>query len=151
VLPSGYQIKSGVSADKTLLIKFLCLTYGELFPEQEDFSHLSETVTSYFSSQTPLWWVNAPIRSEKIACLWLGNAIDQVTGARYSHIFLVYVKPAHRRLGIATALLNHAQNYAQSKGYGQIGLQVYPHNQVALSLYNSLGYYTHSLLMLKSF
>jgi ribosomal protein S18 acetylase RimI-like enzyme len=150
VLPTGYKLQLGFGGDRALLLKFLSLTYRELFPQQENFSHLSETVATYFSLDTPLWWVGFGDKQEKIACLWLGNAIDQVNGHRYSHIFLLYVMPPHRRQGIAKALIDHAQNYAKSKGHQQIGLQVYPHNQAALNLYNSLGYCEHSFLMIKS-
>jgi ribosomal protein S18 acetylase RimI-like enzyme len=151
VLPQDYQLQPGFAGDKALLLKFLYLTYSELFPQQEDFSHLNKTVDSYFSASTPLWWVYSSQEKAKIACLWLGNAIDQVTGERYSHIFLVYVKPNHRRQGLAKCLLNQAKFYAESRGDRQIGLQVYPHNQAALNLYKSLGYDVHSLLMLKKF
>jgi ribosomal protein S18 acetylase RimI-like enzyme len=152
MLPEGYQLQSGFSRDKALLIKFLYLTYRELFPQQEDFSHLAKTVENYFSpnAETGLWWVVYGELKEKVACLWLGNAIDQVSGDRYTHIFLVYVKREHRRFGLATALLDQAQDYAQSKGDRQISLQVNPNNETAFNLYNSLGYRTRSLLMFKS-
>jgi ribosomal protein S18 acetylase RimI-like enzyme len=157
VLPKGYQLQTGLVSDaagtlrdRTLLLDFLCLTYSELFPQQKDFSHLTNTVTTYFSTKTPLWWVYSLKQQQKIACLWLGNAIDQADGSSYSHIFLVYVMPDHRRQGLAKALFETANSYARTKGHNRIGLQVYPHNQAALNLYNSLGYHPHSLLMLKS-
>ena len=126
------------------------LTYQELFPQQTDFSHLALTVEKYLSSNTPLWWMqlHKPTR-DPVACLWMGNAVDQVSGDRYAHIFLLYVSPEHRRRGIAKALMNQAQNWAKARGDRQIGLQVFPHNQPALTFYQSLGFHTHSLLMLK--
>ncbi len=151
MLPSDYQLETGFTGDRALLLNFLTLSYRELFPQQQDFSHLANTVDSYFCASTPLWWVYSRQEQAKIAGLWLGNAIDQATGERYSHIFLLYVKPHHRRQGLAKFLLRQAQFYAQSRGHRQVGLQVYPQNQAALNLYNSLGYHTHSLLMLKSF
>lgn len=152
-LPEGYQIRLGSPRDRTLLLKFISLSYQELFPQQQDFAHLQQTVAQYFSSSTRLWWVEVPAEESParipIACLWMGNAIDQVSGERYAHIFLLYVTPEHRCRGIASALMHQAQEWAKTRGDRQIGLQVFPHNQPALKLYYRLGYQTHSLLMLK--
>ncbi len=84
-----------------------------------------------------------------IACLWAGNAIDQITGDRIAHIFLLYVAPEHRRRGIATALMNLGETWALGKGFRAIGLQVFQTNTSAKNLYNQLGYQTQSLSMVK--
>ncbi|MBW4631075.1 MAG: GNAT family N-acetyltransferase [Iphinoe sp. HA4291-MV1] len=85
-----------------------------------------------------------------IACLWVGNAIDQVRGDRHAHIFLLYVVPEHRRRGIATALIRYVEDWARARGDYQIGLQVFQNNTAALNLYNQQGYQTQSLWMVKS-
>ncbi|MGB3691567.1 MAG: GNAT family N-acetyltransferase [Spirulinaceae cyanobacterium] len=149
----GYELKIGTGTERALLIKFMHQTYQELFPEQKDFSHLNETVEKYFSAQTPLWFVQ-PITTEiitPIACLWLGNTIDQINGDRHGHIFLVYVSPPYRQQGIASNLLEYAQEWSASRGDHQISLQVFPNNQVAIKLYQRLGYQTNSLQMVKAF
>ncbi|NMG08071.1 GNAT family N-acetyltransferase [Brasilonema sp. UFV-L1] len=150
-------------------------TYQEAFPQQ-DFSHLAQTVEQYFSRETPLWWVdfvgveqsNSKSRSVAsvatqsqnsklevspslpIACLWVGNAIDQIRGDRHAHIFLLYVTPEHRRQGIGTALMRYGENWAKARGDRQIALQVFQTNTAALNLYNQLNYQTQSLWMVKS-
>lgn len=128
-------------------------TYEELFPQQQNFSHLAETVEKYFGKQTPLWWVvphgDQP-RLDPVACIWLGKAIDQVSGDRTTHIFLLYVKPEHRRLGIATALMEQAQIWAIKEGDRQISLMVYATNFDAVRLYQRLGYQNQSVLMFKN-
>jgi len=150
----GYCIRHGSSLDRALLVKFMQLTYQEMFPDG-DFSHLAQTVEQYFSSQTPLWWVEehrekfTPRPHDPIACLWIGNAIDQVTGDRHAHIFLLYVVPEHRRRGIATALMRYAEDWARNRGDQQMGLQVFQSNQAALNLYSHLGYKTQSLWLKK--
>lgn len=149
VLLPGYQLRNGSGIDRALLVKFMRLTYQELFPNQ-NFSHLAETVEQYFSKDTPLWWVERSLDpNQLVACLWLGNAIDQVTGDRHAHIFLLYVLPEHRRRGIAKALMNHAENWARARGDRQMGLQVFQINQPALNLYQQLGYQNQSIWMLK--
>jgi ribosomal protein S18 acetylase RimI-like enzyme len=179
-LPSGYSIHPGSSLDRSLLVKFMQLSYREIFPEQ-NFSHLARTVEQYFSQDTPLWWVigerreargerredrgirennnqlpatnyQLPITDspKKVACLWVGNAVDQVKGDRHTYIFLLYVKPEHRRRGIGKSLMRYLENWARAKGDRQIGLQVFQSNTPALDLYHKLGYQTQSLWMVKT-
>lgn len=152
MLISGYTLRQGSGLDRALLVKFMQCTYGELYPDQ-DFAHLALTVEQYFSAETSLWWVEIemqdPERQVAVACLWIGTAIDQVKGWRYPHIFLLYVSPAHRRQGIGSALMRHAETWARARGEHQLGLQVFEHNQPALTLYKKLGYQPQSLSMVK--
>ncbi|MBE9121021.1 GNAT family N-acetyltransferase [Tychonema sp. LEGE 07199] len=170
----GYALRSGSGLDRAKLVKFLHRTYGELYPDRE-LGHLSQTVEQYFSNQTPLWWIeclkntpqeqeNLPVQPSQylnpkspalnpqsvVGCLWLGNAIDQTTGLRHGHIFLLYIAPEHRRQGLGAALVIHAENWARSRGDRQIGLQVFLSNQPAMNLYQKLGYQSHSVWMNKS-
>jgi ribosomal protein S18 acetylase RimI-like enzyme len=152
-LPDGYQLQIGSRKDRALLIEFMNLAYQELFPDRQEFSHLSLTVEQYLSVDTPLWWVKSLSETSDakfIACLWMGNAIDQVSGDRYAHIFLIYVALEHRRRGLAKALMHQAQSWATSRGDRQISLQVFPHNQIALDFYHRLGFAIQSYSMLKS-
>jgi ribosomal protein S18 acetylase RimI-like enzyme len=181
----GYIIRRGSTLERSLLLKFMQRTYEDLFPN-EDFSHLEQTVKQYFSSDTPLWWVDflgegdqgsrgagsreqgageqgaegkevifnsppcpMPNAQCPIACLWVGNAIDQVQGNRHAHIFILYVVPEYRRRGIGRALMQYVENWAIQRGDRQIGLQVFQSNKPALNLYNQLGYQTQSLWMVK--
>lgn len=153
-LPSNFKFCQAQAKDRALLVKFLRHTYKELFPYQSNFVHLIKTVDDYFSLETPLWWVEKSDNVEeksnlKIACLWMGTGIDQVTGERYSHIFLLYVMPEYRQQGIGKALMNQAILYAKNKGDQKIGLQVFTHNQQALNLYQNLGFQTQFYLMFK--
>lgn len=152
-------MRRGSTIDRALLVKFMRRTYQDIFPDQ-DFSHLARTVELYFSTDTPLWWVDfVPEQGEQllnisppptpIGCLWVGSAIDQIQGDRYAHIFLLYVAPEHRRLGIGKALMGYVENWATQRGDRQIGLQVFTANQPALNLYHQLGYQTQSLWMVK--
>ncbi len=153
-LSHPYYLKQGKTQDKARLLKFMELTYEELFPEQSNFSHLSNTIDQYLSSKTPLWWIEYQSQNqtkpEIVAGLWMGTGIDQVNGDRYGHIFLIYVKPNHRRQGLATVLIQQGQQWVQEQGYHQMGLQVFARNQAALKLYNKLGFSPQSYLMFKS-
>jgi ribosomal protein S18 acetylase RimI-like enzyme len=144
---AGYTIKSGALIDRALLNKFMAMTYTELFPGNS-VTHLTTTVEQYFSLDTPLWWVFDDTQ-RAIGCLWLGVAIDQSSGMRHAHIFLLYVRSAHRRQGIAKALIQLAETWATQRGDRQIGLQVFANNPPAVALYQSLGYEIAAYAMLK--
>ncbi|MGG6293219.1 GNAT family N-acetyltransferase [Leptolyngbya sp. AN02str] len=148
--PAGYRLKQGTWKDKALLVKFLHHTYLETDPSAS-LDHLTGTVERYFSSEAPLWFAeseaNPSLRAEAVACLWMGNAVDQIHGDRHLHVFLLYVVPNHRRQGIATALMRQAIAWAQNRGDRQIALQVYQDNESAQKLYQKLGFETRSLWM----
>jgi ribosomal protein S18 acetylase RimI-like enzyme len=149
--PKGYRLRTGSGKDRALLVRFMHLTYQELFPQQQNFSHLAKTVERYLSAATPLWWVETGLKSSQTAAtLWMGTAIDQVRGERYAHIFLIFVCPEHRRQGIGQGLMQIAEDWAKARGDRQIGLQVFISNQPALNLYQRLGYNCQSLSMIKS-
>ncbi|RZM79306.1 GNAT family N-acetyltransferase [Leptolyngbya iicbica] len=146
---AGYQLRRGTGTDRALLVKFLGKTYQEAVGTNT-FQHLAATVERHFSPETPVWWVETVASpSQTVGFLWLGNAVDQQQGDRHSYVLAVYVAPEHRRQGIATALLNHAQAWAQARGDRQIGLQVFADNEGAIALYRQLGFQTQSLWLTK--
>jgi ribosomal protein S18 acetylase RimI-like enzyme len=154
-LPSGYRFRLGSWQERELLNNFMELAYQELFPNRQDFTHLPKTVANYLSQDTPIWWVEVRESSSQtsvfktIACLWMGMALEQSSGDRFAYIFLIYVSPEHRRLGIGKAMMQNATNWAIAKGYPQIGLQVFTQNRIALNLYQKLGFQEESLLLMK--
>ncbi|PSR17781.1 GNAT family N-acetyltransferase [filamentous cyanobacterium CCP3] len=147
----GYSLRIGSTLDRATLVKFMERTYRELNPHQP-IGHLADTVDRYLSRDTPLWWVdeaNADSAAGPVAGLWLGQASDQRTGTLHPYALLLYVVPAHRRRGLATALLTVAHQWAQQQGHRQISLQVFSDNRAAQALYTSLGYQPEAILMKK--
>ncbi len=150
----GYDLVSGSTLDQATLVKFMQRAYRE-FSAPDSTAHLAQTVQQYLSSKTPLWWVvpsenvAQSVASAAVACLWVGTAIDQLNGDQHAYILLLYVMPEHRRRGIATRLMRHAESWAAARGDRQIGLQVFQHNVPALRLYETLGYQVQSLWMVK--
>lgn len=104
---AGYRLSRGSILDHALLLQCMRRTYRELYPAHgHGFDHLAQTVEAYFSAQTPLWWVEADPataasgghgaarpglvgrdRPRYVACLWMGTAVDQVSGLRHAHVF----------------------------------------------------------------
>jgi ribosomal protein S18 acetylase RimI-like enzyme len=155
LLLDRYQLKIGSTKDSNLLAQFMQSAYQELFPDRQNFSHLIGTVDKYLNFNTPIWWVESPEKDNKntnkyIACLWMGKAQDQVTGEDLAYIFLLYVNPEYRRLGIGKALIEEGTNWAIAKNYQQISLQTFTNNQIALNLYQNLGFKQQSILLSKS-
>jgi GNAT superfamily N-acetyltransferase len=146
-----YRLITGGAIETATLVKFLQLTYQELYPHQQHYQHLQLTVDRYFSHETPLWLVTTAVGNDeiKIGCLWLGIAIDQVNGLRHPNVFTIYVDPSYRRQGIGRALVGHAEAWAKAQGYTQMGLQVFTTNQPAIDLYQQLGYQPRSISMMR--
>ena len=163
---AGYQLRTGSGLDRALLVKFMQRTYCELNPGANS-AHLAQTVDQHFSAETPLWWVQPVDSSDSslsggslglphnhsrftpVACLWMGQAINQVTGHRQAYTVLLYVTPDVRRQGIGTALMHHGEQWAKQQGFRELGLHVFQTNQAALKLYRRLEYRPTSVWMTK--
>ncbi|MFM7470130.1 MAG: GNAT family N-acetyltransferase [Nodosilinea sp.] len=150
----GYHIQTGSPLDRSRLVRVMECNHQELTANGSSLS-MAATVDRYLSSQTPLWWIWPAASqeqpgvesSEVVACLWLGQAIDQYNGLPHPYVLLLYVSPHHRRRGLATALLQVAHSWAKDQGYSQISLQVWTNNQPAQALYRKLGYQPQAILM----
>ncbi len=138
----NYRCWAGRHSEQTLLLQFMRRAYQELCP-MDSLEHLNQTVEQLWSDQAGFWFIEPtlPTRSgEAQGCLWLGNAIDQVSGDRYTHIFLLYICPAYRRRGLGTALMQQAEAWAIGQGNKQVGLHVLVNSVAAHALYIHLGY-----------
>lgn len=155
--PQGYQLVPGSSLDRARLLTTMGNAYRELGATQ--LGHLAKTVEIYLADSSTLWWLEKASTSRvgftassapPIGCLWLGQSVNQLTGALQAYVYLVYVAPTHRRQGLGGKLMEYAKAWASDQGYDQLSLQVFTHNQAALMLYKSLGYTpTASLLTLE--
>ena len=70
---------------------------------------------------------------------------------RMAYVNAVGVYGAHRRRGIATALMREAETWAKSNGACELRLDVWSFNADAVAFYEALGYRTRSVAMAKSF
>jgi GNAT superfamily N-acetyltransferase len=145
--PHNYHLRCGHHRDRLLLLQFLERAYQEHYPAHS-FTHLKTTLDQYWSDQTPVWFIDAK-DAQSVGCLWVGDGYDQITGDRYTHIFLVYIAPDHRRKGLGRRLLKHVEQWAQQRGDRAVGLQAFIENQGAHALYNSMGYQPRSTFLLK--
>ena len=103
----------------------------------------------YWSPDAPAWFVTPVGQIRTVACLWLGRAMDPITGEAYTHVLLLYVIPEYRRRGLGNALMQKAEDWAMQQGDRKIGLQVFEASQPAQLLYRQLGYSTYARTLIK--
>lgn len=149
VLPAGYDWQLGHPRDRTQLLNYLEASLRESLGPASPLAHLGATVDRFLSLETPIWWVVTARDRQIVAGLWAGRSQEQRRGDRQTHVFLVYVEPAHRRRGLATALLAQAEQWARAQGDGGLSLQVYADNAGAIALYQRAGFSVESLNLSK--
>jgi ribosomal protein S18 acetylase RimI-like enzyme len=160
-----YRLEAGSALQRARLVKFMQRAYRDMYqatsPEaglDSAGTHLADTVQRHLSSRSKLWWLidqsAAPSVGlpgihtlEPVGCLWMGEAIDQRTGHKQAYVFLLYIAPEHRHQGLGTALMQHAQSWAQQQGYQHMSLQVFEDNDAAMRLYTKLGYQSQAKWM----
>lgn len=86
---------------------------------------------------------------ERAGLLWFGESRNLVTGEIEGWVYNISVVPTFRGQGIGALLMSHAEAHARAEGYGQIGLMVAVHNDVARRLYTKAGYAESSIVMRK--
>jgi len=66
------------------------------------------------------------------------------------HLFGIYVRPHHRRKGIAEKMLNEIMKWFKEKNIDYLVLERWDHNKIAASLYRKFGYKDRLVSMVKS-
>ena len=70
----------------------------------------------------------------------LSIARDQHPASEHVADLGLMVAKGHRRLGIGRGLMEAAETWARGVGVRKVELHVFPHNEAAIALYESLGY-----------
>lgn len=85
--------------------------------------------------------------AEAVGILWIGPHPDRHEGVAW--VWDVEIEPEARGRGLGRAAMSLAEEDAVAHGAREISLNVFGHNTVARSLYESLGYATLSVGMQK--
>ena len=70
--------------------------------------------------------------------------------ATFAWIHDIYVRPEHRRRGLATALMSAAESFARSRGAREVRLGVIDRNVDARAMYQGLGFRDYTRVLTKS-
>ena len=84
----------------------------------------------------------SPLRAGLVIFNLILLAFEDAVGADEFHIDLVAVVPSSRGLGVGTALMQKAEEKAESTGKHTMSLGVITENEGAIRLYERLGYRT---------
>jgi len=82
-----------------------------------------------------------------VGALWIGPQTDGPPGHWW--VWTVEIDEPFRGRGLGRAAMELAEREARRRGATQIGLNVFGHNHIARSLYESLGYEISRLQMYK--
>jgi GNAT superfamily N-acetyltransferase len=136
---SGFDLRSAQPADVPAIVG--------LIRELADFEHLAHLVKVTPETLHPHLFGDRPV-----AEAWVATANGQVVGfalffTNFStflgqpglYLEDLYVKPAHRSLGIGRALLSRLGALAVERGYGRVEWSVLDWNEHAIRFYEKMG------------
>ena len=83
-----------------------------------------------------------------VGSIWIGHALDGPTDSWW--VYDIQIEEPFRGRGLGKEAMLIAEAKARDGGARDVGLNVFGHNHVARSLYESLGYETQSLRMSKN-
>jgi ribosomal protein S18 acetylase RimI-like enzyme len=86
---------------------------------------------------------------ESAGFISVGELANPAIGLPMGAILDFWVKPAVRRQGIGSELLDHAIEYIRSQGYTHASILVSQSNNQAMRLYQRRGFYPDRLTMVK--
>jgi len=72
-----------------------------------------------------------------------------MTGLKHGYVYDVFVKEEFRGKGIGRILLDKAESYCREKCYSRILLMVSVSNEVAIRLYDKMGFKAEQTYMAK--
>src|SRR5215831_19902051 len=64
----------------------------------------------------------------------------QLYGTEYAELKRMYVRPAHRGLGLGRAILDHLSEHARRHGATLLRLETGIHQEAAIAMYESFGF-----------
>ena len=107
--------------------------WQEVFPDAPAWNDPLNDIRRKLTVQPELFFIAVKDRQ------LVGTAMAGYDGHR-GWIYYVVVSPNHRRLGIGSALMGHAEEALREKGCPKLNLQVRASNHGVVKFYQQLGY-----------
>lgn len=113
---------------------------AQLF-DDSDPAELAAELAGLMARDPPYFALFAEIAGEPVglAEIWVRNYAEGCTGAA-PYLEGIWVAPAHRRRGVARALLAAAEDWARAEGYDCFGSDVDPDNAASLGWHAAAGF-----------
>ncbi len=86
---------------------------------------------------------------ERLGFVFLETDTDYFRGTPHAHVGILAVDRAAEGRGVAGALMHAAEEWARSRGYEMIALNVFEGNSRARAVYQRLGYLPETLRYVK--
>lgn len=132
----GYRIRIAIPGDEQKI--------RELFIEMLQSIYHTEDVEGYESGCLDRYWTNGEERilvaEDESVVAFLSIEVHHESEADYIYLDDLSVTESYRNLGIGSALIHEAENYAQEIGIQNILFHVEKSNTEAFRLYERLGY-----------
>jgi ribosomal protein S18 acetylase RimI-like enzyme len=84
--------------------------------------------------------------STKTARTKIAGFVVTISRAKHGHIITIDVLETHRRTGIGSALLQHAERQMRERGVEEVWLETATNNEAAIAFWKKHGYRTHGRL-----
>lgn len=84
--------------------------------------------------------------SSKGARTKVAGFVVTISRARHGHIITIDLLETHRRTGIGSALLQHAEEQMRKRGVKEVWLETATNNEAAIAFWKKHGYRTHGRL-----
>ena len=102
--------------------------------------HIRKRLEPYVESDRTEAWVTESSDGTFLGYVLVGPGGGYLTPETHGFIYDVWVAPTHRGRGIGTALVRWATDWARSKGYAKIKLEVAETNAAARRVYEAAGF-----------
>jgi GNAT superfamily N-acetyltransferase len=86
---------------------------------------------------------------EPMGFVFLEAAVDYFNGEEHGHVGIIAVTEAAEGRGAGAALMRAAEDWARSRGYPKLTLNVFEGNQRARAVYERFGYQVETLRYVK--
>jgi ribosomal protein S18 acetylase RimI-like enzyme len=147
---SGYRIRRATGADAEVIARHRVAMFRDMgcggLPDERDAAPLEAAARQYLSEALPSGLYCGWLAEDGDGVIVAGGGMivqrgvprpENVHGGEEAYLLNVYVEPAHRRFGLARALMDAMLAWARERGLARVVLHA---SDDGRALYESLGF-----------